>query len=74
MVVAYRFLPARAERAVRRSQLELETRELAIMDDRILAAGRPRRRGGHRPCGSPFELGTDGGGRGRRLRRLDLQS
>jgi EmrB/QacA subfamily drug resistance transporter len=38
MVVAYRFLPARAERAVRADpELELEARELAIVDDGILA-------------------------------------
>ena len=38
VVVAYRFLPARAERAVRADpELELEARELAVLDDGILA-------------------------------------
>ena len=37
-VIAYRFLPARAERVVRNDpELEIEARELAITDDGILA-------------------------------------
>ena len=37
-IIAYRFLPARAERVVRNDpELELEARELAITDDGILA-------------------------------------